>query len=208
MGDGIENRNPMIECSENGPYIVRYLQRLKNSKGEKILTKKVIALCRCGGSANKPFCDGTHTKNGFSGDNSSDGSQDTIDTFVGKKITIHDNRGICSHAGFCGVFRFKTGVDPDRADFDEIIKAVRRCPSGALAYSIDGVKHQDQEREPGIIVSKNGPYHVVGGVKLQDISKMEGASEEHYTLCRCGHSKNKPFCDGSHSHVKFNDDRN
>ncbi|MCZ6895484.1 MAG: CDGSH iron-sulfur domain-containing protein [Gammaproteobacteria bacterium] len=51
---------PVIEPSENGPYVVRNLSSLKNSKGENLPTKDVVALCRCGGSSNKPFCDGTH----------------------------------------------------------------------------------------------------------------------------------------------------
>ncbi|HLA82716.1 MAG TPA: CDGSH iron-sulfur domain-containing protein, partial [Thermoleophilia bacterium] len=55
-----EGSQPTIECSQNGPYLVRSLQNLRNSKDEGIPTKPVIALCRCGGSAKKPFCDGTH----------------------------------------------------------------------------------------------------------------------------------------------------
>ncbi len=56
---------PTIECAPNGPYLVKNLENLQNSKGDRIPTKPVIALCRCGGSANKPFCDGTHEKIGF-----------------------------------------------------------------------------------------------------------------------------------------------
>ncbi|MBC5823419.1 MAG: CDGSH iron-sulfur domain-containing protein [Candidatus Eremiobacteraeota bacterium] len=57
-------------------------------------------------------------------------------------------------------------------------------------------------------VSKNGPYRITGGADLKDDTWGEGASREHYALCRCGHSKNKPFCDGSHWYVKFTDDDN
>lgn len=210
-----EGSKPTIECSPNGPYLVRNLQNLRNSKGESIPTKPVIALCRCGGSAKKPFCDGTHSKLGFSSQKVSDGTRDKRQDYVGKGITIHDNRSICSHAGFCtdrlaSVFRMKTEpwIDPDGARIEEIIEAVRRCPSGALSYSIDGVEHRDQDREPMITVSKDGPYLVTGGVELEDESRAEGASEEHCTLCRCGASKNKPFCDGTHWYVKFTDDKN
>ncbi len=59
--------NPTITLSANGPYVVKDLETLRNSEGENLDTKKTIALCRCGGSANKPFCDGTHAKIGFSG---------------------------------------------------------------------------------------------------------------------------------------------
>jgi CDGSH-type Zn-finger protein len=215
MASTKEGPQPAIECSPNGPYLVRNLQSLRNSKGESIPTKPVIALCRCGGSAKKPFCDGTHSKLGFSSQKVSDGTRDKRQDYVGKGITIHDNRSICSHAGFCtdrlaSVFRLKTKpwIDPDGAQVEEIIEAVKRCPSGALSYSIGGVEHRDQDREPMITVSKDGPLLITGGVELEDESRAEGASEEHYTLCRCGASKNKPFCDGSHWHVKFTDDKN
>ncbi|HWN30302.1 MAG TPA: CDGSH iron-sulfur domain-containing protein [Burkholderiales bacterium] len=49
---------------------------------------------------------------------------------------------------------------------------------------------------------------MTGGIKLMGVAMGEGASEEHYTLCRCGASKNKPFCDGSHWYVKFKDEQN
>jgi hypothetical protein len=99
-------------------------------------------------------------------------------------------------------------IDPDGAQVEEIIEAVKRCPSGALSYSIDGVERRDQDRESMITVSKDGPYLVTGRVELEGESRAEGASEEHYTLCRCGASKNKPFCDGTHWYVKFTDDKN
>jgi CDGSH-type Zn-finger protein/ferredoxin len=215
MASTKEGPQPAIECSPNGPYLVRNLQSLRNSKGESIPIKSVIALCRCGGSAKKPFCDGTHSKLGFSSQKVAEGTRDKRQNYVGKGVTIHDNRSICSHAGFCtdrlaSVFRMKTEpwIDPDGARIEEIIEAVKRCPSGALSYSIDGVEHRDQDRDPMITVSKDGPYLVTGGVELEDESRAEGASEEHYTLCRCGASKNKPFCDGTHWYVKFTDDKN
>ena len=62
-----EEKTPTIECSEDGPYLVRNLEKLQNSRGEPLPTRRTIALCRCGGSANKPFCDGTHKKIGFVG---------------------------------------------------------------------------------------------------------------------------------------------
>ena len=215
MASTKEGPQPAIECSQNGPYLVRSLQNLRNSKDEGIPTKPVIALCRCGGSAKKPFCDGTHSKLGFSSQKVAEGTRDKRQDYVGKGITIHDNRSICSHAGFCtdrlaSVFRPKTKpwIDPDGAPIEEVIDAVKRCPSGALSYSIDGVEHRDQDRAPMITVSKDGPYLVTGGVELEVESRAEGASEEHYTLCRCGASKNKPFCDGTHWSVKFTDDKN
>ena len=57
--------NPEIDCRPNGPLKVSNLTDLRNSKGEKLPTEEFTFLCRCGGSANKPFCDGTHTTQGF-----------------------------------------------------------------------------------------------------------------------------------------------
>jgi CDGSH-type Zn-finger protein len=206
---------PTIAPSPDGPYIVKALGNLKNSTGAKLETKPQMALCRCGGSANKPYCDGTHAKQGFSSEKLSDGSKDKRDTYTGAGITIHDNRGICAHAGRCtdglaAVFRLgeEPWVHPGAADAEKIIETVRRCPSGALSYSVEGVEHRDQDREPAITVAENGPYVVTGGPDLVGESRGEGASTEHYTLCRCGGSKNKPFCDGTHWHIKFSDDKN
>ena len=192
------------------------LPSLKNSEGEEFPGKSKFALCRCGGSASKPFCDGTHASNGFSGARLTDGSANKQDTYPGEKITIHDNRSVCAHAGFCTdnlkpVFKLGTEpwIDPEGAGAEAIIAAARECPSGALSYTVDGVEHTGQDREPAITVSKDGPYHVAGGPELKDpVTNQQPQSQEHYTLCRCGSSKNKPFCDGTHWYIKFRDDSN
>lgn len=209
------SQEPTIECKPNGPLLVKDLEELRNSKGDSIPTKPVMALCRCGGSANKPFCDGTHRTNGFSGARLVDGSADKRDDYRGRGITIHDNRAICAHAGHCteglaSVFKYgsEPWIDPDGAKAEAIIETIRKCPSGALSYSLEGVEERDQPRPPGITVTKDGPYAVVGGVRLVEQAWGEGASTEHYTLCRCGASKNKPFCDGTHSSIGFKDDKN
>jgi hypothetical protein len=94
-------------------------------------------------------------------------------------------------------------VDPDAASVEEIIATIRTCPSGALSYTLAGVEHRDRAGPPMV---KNGPYAVTGGIELLNHPLGDGASTEHYTLCRCGHSQNKPFCDGSHWQVGFTDD--
>jgi CDGSH-type Zn-finger protein len=209
------NEIPTIECSPDGPYVVRNLESLRNSRGDRIPVKAVVALCRCGESASKPFCDGTHTKNGFSSVKRVDRSAYKRDDYKGQRITIHDNRAICAHARDCtdslaAVFKYgsQPWIDPDGAAIDAIIDTIRRCPSGALSYSLDGVEQQAMAREPAITVTKDGPYAVVGGVGLIGQRWGQGASTEHYTLCRCGASKNKPFCDGRHRSTGFKDERN
>lgn len=204
------SERPTIECKLNGPYLVKNLESLIDGQGVRIDTKPVIALCRCGGSANKPFCDGTHQKNGFSGAKLADRIADKRESYAAEKITIHDNRSICAHAGHCtdnldSVFKYKSEpwIDPAGATAAAIIDAVRGCPSGALSYSIDGVEGAELHQESSITVTKDGHYAVVGSVQLLGQSWAEGASKERYTLCRCGASKNKPFCDGAHSSSGF-----
>ena len=208
-------KTPTIECKPNGPYLVKDLENVQNSMGGILPTQPIMALCRCGGSANKPFCDGTHQSNGFSGAKQTDGSTDKRDDYRGKKITIHDNRVLCAHAGLCteglaSVFKYgsEPWIDPDGAQVEAIVATIRTCPSGALSYSLEGAEQQAQQRAAAITVTKDGPYAVVGSVQLSGEEWGAGASSEHYTLCRCGGSKNKPFCDGAHWSIGFKDEKN
>ena len=209
------DEKPIIKPTKDGPYLVENLKTFKNSREENIEAKKVMTLCRCGGSNNKPFCDGTHLKNGFKDKKEDDRVPDDMDDYDGKEIIIHDNRGVCSHRGNCTdnlpvVFRMKKEpwIDPDAADADETARVIRTCPSGALSYTKDSVLIKDLDRKPAIKISKNGPYDITGGIKLDDPDGSTPESKEHFTLCRCGHSKNKPFCSGQHWNVEFKDDKN
>jgi len=203
-----------IKPAPDGPYIVKNLHSFSNRNGA-IESKEAMGLCRCGQSANKPFCDGTHKTIGFSSENQLDPEKDRLDTYRGKKITIHDNRSLCAHAGYCtdglaSVFhlREKPFVDPDGASAEEIIEVVKQCPSGALSYSIENASETLEISEASIFIAPNGPYVVKGRVDLLETTRGKGASETSITLCRCGASKNKPYCDGSHWDVKFTDDDN
>ena len=222
---------PKIQPLPNGPYYLindmepKVVENLKNFKGEPLSTTVGIALCRCGKSNRKPFCDGTHSIIGFSSQNVNLNENDTNKLtiknkrrdYVGKEITIHDNRKICSHAKECvnnlpSVFKLgsKPWIDSDGSKMQDIINTVRKCPSGALSYSIDGIEYRDpkEHRDPILTVLKNGPYYITGGIDLigENIEFGEGASKEHYTLCRCGTSENKPFCDGTHRTINFKDE--
>lgn len=224
-----QKEKPKILPLSNGPYYLindmepKIIENLQNSKGEPLSTIRGVSLCRCGASKNKPFCDGTHGTIGFSSENKdNNASEQTIKderkNYVGNRITIHDNRKICSHAAECvnnlqSVFdtNSRPWINPDAAEIEEIINTIRKCPSGALSYSLDDVEYRDQnERKPLVTVSKDGPYLITGGIDLigDNIQFAEGSSKEHYTLCRCGASNNKPFCDGMHRTINFKDDKN
>ena len=202
----------VIEPRPNGPLMVSGEVTLTNSRGEIIATEAKFWLCRCGGSANKPFCDGTHKRKGFSSERETKDAGQTKD-HVGKAITIHDNRSVCAHVGHCtdhapDVFSTKSEpwIDADGGVTDRTIAAIRMCPSGALSYSVDGVRQQIVGRAPAIQITKDGPYAVVGGPAL--LGDAAPFNAEHYALCRCGASKNKPFCDGSHYKAGFEDQKN
>jgi CDGSH-type Zn-finger protein len=222
MSDDKRNPKPKIVPAPNGPYLYfrnfdpKPVEGLTNSKGETLANPTYTALCRCGQSENKPFCDGTHGTVHFNDRKETDGHLDKRMNYKGGKITIHDNRGICSHAGFCtdnlpSVFLMgqEPWIDPGGASVQEIIQTIEKCPSGALSYSLDGIEYRDQDREPMVTASKDGPYYLSGGVEvLGHEPRAEEVSAEHCTLCRCGSSRNKPFCDGTHWDVGFEDDKN
>lgn len=202
-----------IELVENGPIRATGLTRLQNSRGEPIALERTVYLCRCGGSNKKPFCDGTHKKIGFSGKREVSGAHGSTIAYAGREITIHDNRSVCAHIGNCtdhspDVFRMKTEpwIDPNGGPRDKTAATIRTCPSGALGYTIGGQREPAAASEPGIDVLKDGPYFVSGGAVLK--ADPAPLNSEHYTLCRCGASKNKPYCDGSHWERKFKDDKN
>jgi len=210
-----------ISCAHNGPYLVTNTERMLDWLGEEMTVQPQMALCRCGESALKPHCDGACARTSFQDKRDPKRVHDKRDTYDGVQLTVFDNRGICQHSGFCtdrlsavfhteGVF-----VTPSGGRMDEIIRAVRDCPSGALSFAIDKVEARaqvdwDGTRPPTIEVSKDGPYRIIGSIPLSDekgepVKRAAGSSLEHYALCRCGHSLNKPFCSGMHWYIDFRD---
>jgi CDGSH-type Zn-finger protein len=209
---------PAIVTVKCLPYLVSDLEHFQNSQGEMLPTHRVIALCRCGHSEDKPFCDGTHADIGFVGDKDPDRVPDVLDTYEGNELAILDNRGVCAHKGACtdnlpnvfipyDVRKGKAWINPDAATVKAIIDTIEQCPSGALSYRIGSRRYADLDRAPSITVSKDGPFEVVGRIRLKDDLDSKPESEEHYCLSRCGASLNKPFCDGSHHDIEFTDEK-
>lgn len=201
--------NAEITPLPNGPLKAERIQALKNASGETISTAEEIALCRCGASKNKPYCDGSHARVQFS-DKRIRKNDEPVSEFVGREITVVDNVGLCAHAGHCvdgapeTFFTKEAGKrvsHPDSSDTARVIAAIRRCPSGALLYKQGGKLIDSYSAETEVLVEKNGPLRV-------QRAKLNGASpatDDHYTLCRCGASLNKPFCDGMHAKINFSD---
>lgn len=175
-------------------------------------TRETFALCRCGESNNKPFCDGSHVAAGFEGNDTADAStyDDRSNTLGGSGITVRDDRGICAHAGFCG--NRATNIWKQVADTDDslvrlaVINEVEKCPSGAITYRFDGDDVDNEADYPTeIAATADGPLWVTGGISVTTSTGTELEARPRVTLCRCGASANKPLCDGSHNEVGFKD---
>jgi len=203
-----------VNVTNNGPYLLSgttSITRVPDGKSYEL--KGNVALCRCGGSKNKPFCDGTHKSNGFTGDKAPDRTPDKREEYAAAGVTVHDNRGLCAHAGKCTdglppVFRLRKEpfIDPAAATAHEIAETIKQCPSGALSYSIAGTERRERGGEPMVAFVPNGPYVFKGGADLENAELLEGGTTDHFALCRCGKSKNKPFCSGAHWEVQFDED--
>jgi len=205
-----DNFEAQITFTKHTPYRVRGIKSITDSDGEEIELGAVTGLCRCGSSERKPFCDGTHKEIGIKGEKEADRRHDKVKSYPGKMITIHDNRGVCSHAEECikslpVVFRKeeKPWIDPDASGIEETIKTINKCPSGALSYTINDIHYESEANEPRIVAAKDGPFEISGGVLLKDDEGSKPLNKDKYVLCRCNESKNKPFCDGSHHNVGF-----
>jgi CDGSH-type Zn-finger protein len=184
--------------------------KLIGSGGERAETPRVYSLCRCGESNAKPMCDGTHAQIEFSGERD-DSDKPALEYYEGKEITIVYDRYLCMGAGHCGELEAVFGThdapkyEPDAGTPEEIIATIKKCPSGALTYILNGKHEKDYFQETRIVVEKDGPLHCQGKVELKDDQGSDALlpDADHYTLCRCGGSKKKPLCDGSHEENGF-----
>lgn len=179
--------------------------KLVGIDGNSIDTPRVCSLCRCGESKFKPQCDGSHAQAGFVGERE-DSEKKDLEYYRGKEITIVFDRYFCMGAGYCGELESVFGThdepiyEPDGAPVDEIIATIKKCPSGALSYIINDEHFINYYEDTQIIVEQDGPLNFQGDITLIDDQGSDALlpDGDHYTLCRCGGSKKKPFCDGSH----------
>ena len=221
-------REYSITITEDGPYIVRggvpltTRHQVASAEGEPLAWDPVggkaeqaepqerYALCRCGKSSNKPFCDGTHASDGF---------QDaglTADrapragrarSFEADTIVMTDDESLCEHAGFCGnrvtnVWKMiRKSNDPEVRD--RLITMVSNCPSGRLEVAGPDGAPIEPGFEPSIAAVPNGPLWVRGGIPITTQDGYTFEVRNRVTLCRCGQSSNKPFCDGTHKEIGF-----
>ena len=167
-------------------------------------------LCRCGLSSRTPFCDATHEREPFDGTEVADRRRydERAYPYRGGDLTMSDDPSLCTQAGYCGDrVRNVWAMIADAAD-PEIAERIRQmsmlCPSGRLATRPEGADGADElDYTPSVGVIRDGPLWVRGGVGVVAADGTAYEVRNRVTLCRRGHSGNKPFCDGSHKDVGF-----
>ncbi|KZX10291.1 iron-binding zinc finger CDGSH type [Methanobrevibacter filiformis] len=212
-----------IKIIKSGPYLVtgnvplskiEFVIDENNSpicfgKKERIETSETYSLCRCGHSNNKPFCDGNHGKIGFKGEeiaskNLADLKNNDIET---DKVKLIDRTIFCDHSRFClreGGIR-KLIDDGTEESIEIAIEEAKNCPSGRLTLiNKENNESSESEYEREIIMiydsgeKVQGPIWVRGGIEIESSNGDNYDIRNRITLCQCGKSENKPFCNGSH----------
>jgi uncharacterized Fe-S cluster protein YjdI/CDGSH-type Zn-finger protein len=131
-------------------------------------------------------------------------------TYRGTDIEVTFDLAECIHIGEClrglpEVFSLdrRPWISPDAASADDIAAVIERCPSGALQYRrLDGGPEESAPEPAAVTPMRNGPLLVRGRIEVR---REDGSVEvlPRATLCRCGSSANKPFCDNTHLRIGF-----
>jgi CDGSH-type Zn-finger protein len=220
-----------VKIAKNGPYLVYGHiplaietigtnaggDSLTWERGRSVQTGESYALCRCGQSSTKPFCDATHARIGFDGTETASRETFTSDAEVtsGPAMTLFDDRPLCAYARFCdraGTI-WKLIHRTDDAEVRSIVlQEASSCPSGRLVVrDAETGEVLESEREPSIALVEDpakacsGPIWVRGSIRVTSADGFEYEKRNRVTLCRCGASQNKPFCDGTHADIAFRD---
>ncbi len=222
---GVEAR---IMVEKNGPYVVRggvplvrktqivseYGEPLTWQKSETLEADETYRLCRCGQSANKPFCDDSHLRCGFDGTETAEINTTAERRVVhkgGTGIVVRRDYSICAESGFCGNrltnIQKMTPHSKDTQIRAQIIAMVERCPSGSYTYALaagEADVEPDLPRQIAVTTEVTsdgpivGPLWVTGSIPIERSDGQPFETRNRVTLCRCGRSRNKPLCDGSH----------
>ncbi len=188
-----------LKIIENGPIAVSGYQAIHYC-GEKLESTDTVYLCRCGDSQNPPFCDGSHSKNGFSGDNEQLDKAELV-TWEGVTLRTQFNKNVCMHAFYCKPLKVlrERELDGDSAAADEIKKVIATCPSGALAYEEKSDNSMSEFEDIDCVdIMEGGEIRIQSAFECDGLERQQNQPANRMTLCRCGLSKNKPFCDGKH----------
>lgn len=218
-----------IKVTRNGPYLLSGsipLNRMSIVSSEpnghlawttdlQFPSDETCALCRCGKSGNKPFCDGSHISACFAGSETAalNIQEDPDEVLEGPSLILHDHEELCSGSNFCHrMGNVWNAVEKSEEEpFREIaLYEASCCPSGRLALQdrLSG-KSCEPEFEPSVSIVEDrsgnvsGPIWVKGSIPIESADGLTYQGRNRVTLCRCGLSENKPFCDGTHVDVVF-----
>ena len=228
----MENKKGKIKVTANGPYVVTGGLPLAKEiivsdengdskgykKGEEYDVPEGYSLCRCGRSKNPPFCDGSHTRVGFDGTETAsleDFSRRSEKT-GGPGLELEDLPELCARARFCHDQQSDVWNNAEQSgDPDAKKEAIRQaclCPAGRLVArdkKTGGAIEPQLKPEIGLIedpkMKASGPIWAKGGIEVESADGTKYETRNRVTLCRCGKSGNKPFCNGCHIDEKFND---
>jgi CDGSH-type Zn-finger protein len=219
-----------ITILKHGPYLVEGAVPLDEKimvtnghhreyqQGREFKTEESYALCRCGHSENPPFCDGSHASVGFDGAEVASAApfDKRVELFPGPTLDLFDDNR-CAFARFChredGEVWTLTEESGDPRLREEAIQASTDCPAGRLVHhdKLDDYREIEPELEPAISILQDpdrevsAPLYVKGGIPLVSAEGFTYERRNRYALCRCGESRNKPFCDASHVNVGYVD---
>jgi len=217
--------NGKIAVTKNGPYLVTGTLPLSEQwivtneegesidyrEGKKYPAQAQYALCRCGHSANKPFCDGSHQKVNFDGTETASnepylGQAERID---GPTMSLTDVEGLCAFARFCDPKGriWNLVKQTDNEETRQIVEyEAAHCPAGRLVvWERSTGKAIEPKFTPSLGLIEDtekqvsGPVWVRGGIPVVSADGKTYEIRNRVTLCRCGKSNNKPFCDGNHA---------
>jgi CDGSH-type Zn-finger protein len=213
-----------IMVTKNGPYIVTGgipLSKMIISKdaegysyewreGKKYPLREKYSLCRCRNTKTQPFCDGMHEKTGFDGTETADNKPycDRAEQIQGPALNLTDFTDICASARFCdragGIWNLTRHSDKPQAKSIAITEG-KNCPSGRLVvWNKETAGAIEPVFRPSIGLIEypdnagKGPIGVRGRVPVVSADGIRYEIRNRVTLCRCGRSENKPFCDSSH----------
>ncbi|MCX6762182.1 MAG: CDGSH iron-sulfur domain-containing protein [Candidatus Moranbacteria bacterium] len=221
-----------IRIMKDGPYLVEGNIPLakekitEDAKGYLLKWEKISdypkqethSLCRCGESKNAPFCDGAHKKASCNLTETADKTlfQSKAEKIEGEDIILFDAPELCASGHFCtragGIWDLVRAKPADPEKNEIAIQEACDCPSGRLVMVDKKTGREiEPEFEPSIsvvedeIAGVSGPIWVKGRIQIEGSDGTLYELRNRVTLCRCGESNNKPFCDGSHITVRFQD---
>lgn len=229
MADPVADMKIVVQ--KNGPYVVTgnvplSLQIIVPNEeglswqwkdGREFPLKPKYSLCRCGHSKNKPYCDSSHKTLDWDGAETADRSpiSERSEVIDGPELKLEDDEELCAFARFCDpggkIWSLMENSDDPKVR-DLAIREAFHCPAGRLVM-VD--KKKDEALEPdlppsiGIIedpqLGVSGALWIRGGIPIFSQDGTPYEVRNRVTLCRCGVSENKPFCNGSHASMKFHD---